>query len=604
MRKLLTGLLLCAPGLAGAASHNVILFVPDGLRAAAVTVADAPAMAALRDGGVDFRDSHSLFPTFTTANASAFATGHGLGDTGDFSNTIYTGFPVSAAGGSVTPFLESDPVLLELNRHFGGNYLDETSLAATAGAAGMQTALIGKVGPVLIQDLAAIPGPRTLVVDDSTGHDGGPPLADWASAFASAGIATTAPGRGDNGNPGDFRTPGTRQPDTAQQDWFVQVATRVVLPKFKAAGKPFFLVFWSRDPDGTQHNQGDSLGRLVPGINGPTSRAALRNADSALAALRDALQALGLAGSTDIIVAADHGFSTVSKTSGTSPAAGYDYPDVSPGQLPPGFLAIDLARALSVTDPQLRLFDPLDNNAAVDWTAHHHPKQGSGLIGHEATDPQVVVAANGGSDLIYLPRGNDPALAARIVEILLAQDYTSGVFVADALGAIPGTLPMSLIGLEGGALTPHPAITVSFRSGDTGCGQPALCAVEVADSVLQQGQGMHGSFSRADTWNFMAAAGPDFRRRYRDPLPASNADVGRTVAQLLKLNPRSNGRLRGRVLAEALAGGRTPKADAHTFKSAPAAGGLVTVLRRQTIGDTSYNDVAGFPGRTVGLPPP
>jgi len=28
------------------------------------------------------------------------------------------------------------------------------------------------------------------------------------------------------------------------------------------------LVFWSRDPDGTQHNQGDSLNQLVPGING------------------------------------------------------------------------------------------------------------------------------------------------------------------------------------------------------------------------------------------------------------------------------------------------------------------------------------------------
>ncbi len=28
---------------------------------------------------------------------------------------------------------------------------------------------------------------------------------------------------------------------------------------FKARNKPFVLVFWSRDPDGTQHNQGDSL---------------------------------------------------------------------------------------------------------------------------------------------------------------------------------------------------------------------------------------------------------------------------------------------------------------------------------------------------------
>src|ERR1700728_3715054 len=85
--------------------HNLILFVPDGLRALMVTPENAPVMAALRDEGVNFTNPHSLFPTFTTANASAMATGHYLGDTGDFSNTIFTGYPVAAAGGSVTPFL-------------------------------------------------------------------------------------------------------------------------------------------------------------------------------------------------------------------------------------------------------------------------------------------------------------------------------------------------------------------------------------------------------------------------------------------------------------------------------------------------------------------
>ena len=48
------------------------------------------------------------------------------------------------------------------------------------------------------------------------------------------------------------------------------------------AGKPFFLVFWSRDPDGTQHNNGDSFGKLTPGINGETSLRAITNADDSL----------------------------------------------------------------------------------------------------------------------------------------------------------------------------------------------------------------------------------------------------------------------------------------------------------------------------------
>src|SRR4029077_10816839 len=80
--------------------HNVILFVPDGLRALSVTPESAPTMAAIRDKGVHFKNSHSLFPTFTTANASAFATGHHLGDTGDFSNYIYVGRAIKSAGGS------------------------------------------------------------------------------------------------------------------------------------------------------------------------------------------------------------------------------------------------------------------------------------------------------------------------------------------------------------------------------------------------------------------------------------------------------------------------------------------------------------------------
>ena len=61
---------------------------------ASVDDTTAPTMAALAREGVSLRNSHALFPTFTTANASAMATGHMLGDTGDFSNTIYAGFEV------------------------------------------------------------------------------------------------------------------------------------------------------------------------------------------------------------------------------------------------------------------------------------------------------------------------------------------------------------------------------------------------------------------------------------------------------------------------------------------------------------------------------
>ena len=277
----------------------------------------------------------------------------------------------------------------------------------------------------------------------------------------------------------------------------------------------------------------------------------------------------------------------------SSSAAKTKYADVPEGLLPPGFLAIDLAKALAMP-----LHDPEEKNAQV--AAGAHPKRGSGLIGTDPAKPDVIVAANGGSDLIYLP-GKNRKLAAQVVKALLEQDYVSGIFVDASLGQYKGTLPMSAVNLSGSARPPHPAIAVNFKSFATGCEQPVLCAAEVADTTLQQGQGMHGTFSRADTMNFMAAIGPSFKAGYVDKAPTSNADVGKTIAHVLKLKIKAKGRLIGRVLREAMPGGRMPAVRHHTLRSVKAANGLRTVLKSQSVGGTRYFDAAGFPGRTVGL---
>src|SRR3981081_3665615 len=102
------GLTLMSAGVASAQNntpHNMILFVPDGMRALKVTPQTAPAMAEVRDKGVNFKNPHSLFPTFTRANASVMAPGHLLGDTGTFSNTIFTGYSSAPAGDTVVPFI-------------------------------------------------------------------------------------------------------------------------------------------------------------------------------------------------------------------------------------------------------------------------------------------------------------------------------------------------------------------------------------------------------------------------------------------------------------------------------------------------------------------
>ncbi len=636
-----------APGMSRA--RNVILFVADGLRQGSVNDDDAPTMSLLRKQGVFFSNSHSLFPTLTTPNAAAIATGHYLGDTGDFGNYLYTRYPLPIVGETQVPFVENDRVLGNLDEHFGGNFLHEETLISYAAKHGYETAAIGKLGPILIQDLPeANPSnglvgiPKTVIVDDSTGKSGGIPLDPRvAQALLDAHLSVISPDRsngavpkskGDNSFTGNNATPGTSAANVVQQQYFVDALTKAILPLFRNAKKPFLVIFWSRDPDGTQHNEGDSLNRLTPGINGPTSKAAVHNADENLKQIMSYLEANpDLADDTDIFLTSDHGFSTISRhetdATGTaftkSYAATQTYKDaagrqeVNSGFLPPGFLAIDIAHHLN-----LPLFDP-DSTTTMDESERYKPVDptiekstaekaqrpigGSGLVGGTGvistpSDAKLVVAANGGSDLIYL-KEPDPALAKDLVDFISGQDYVSGIFTDPALGQIDGALSLSDLNIVGSALLPMPAIIVNFRSFSQDAADPLQSAVTICDAGLQEGQGMHGNFSRADTLNHMAALGPDFKKGYIDLAPVSNADIALTLAHVLGLELPKNGHLMGRLIDEALTGGpeTAPFADGLKVSTANAAG-TKTYLRYQKVNETLYFDSGGFAGRTVGLP--
>ncbi len=622
--------------------RNIIIFVADGMREGSINAQNTPTMLSLRNNGVFFSNAHSLFPTFTTANASAIATGHQLGDTGDFSNTIFSGYPVYNTGnfgllpGTVTPFIENNLILSDLNDHFGGNFLDETALMALARQQGYNTASVGKVGPVAIQDVSqiapvnkVIPTPNTVFIDDATGSAAGIPLSSQIqSALTAVSLPLTAPNRSNgcaptaqcnNGFSGNNTTPGTTSPNTVQQQYFADALTRAILPAFVQSSKPFYALFWSRDPDGTQHNQGDSLNSLTPGINGPTSLAAVKNADNNLAQIIAYVQSNpALANNTDIILTADHGFSTISKHEIDATGKNFvsDFAstitfrdingrqEVNTGFLPVGFLALDLAHQFN-----LPFFDPdtvITTNGVRSYapvvptiqqatsSVLQHPAGGDGLIGASGailnqTDARIVVAANGGSDLIYVP-SHDAATVRQIVAFLATQSYVGGIFVDDAYSSdIPGSLPLSSIGLVGNARTPRPAISVNFK---TFYLDPSnlQTGVEIADTGLQEGQGMHGTLARADTFNNIAAIGPDFKSTFVDPIPMSNADIAPTLAYLMHINLPFAGTLQGRIMKESLLGFTDlPVVSSEKHISAPS-GDNTTVLLYQLVGDERYYD--------------
>lgn len=627
--------------------HNVILFVADGLRRGSVTEGDMPTFLALRTQGVDFRNSHSVFPTFTTANASAIATGHGLGDTGDFSNVIWPGQwltrPEAKEGtpGYLAPFLENDEVLADMNSAFSSNYLGETTLLSLAREHGYAVASVGKLGPTAIQQNDAVSWSRdgslsagdALIVDDSTGGPHGLPLpTSILEAMEQAGLSPEAPARtngygesaaNSNGFAGDAATPGTHEANRVQQQWMADVTTRVLLPRFEAEHKPFVLLFWSRDPDGSQHNEGDSLQQTAPGINGPTSRLGLRNADHCLKQLLDWLDAHpAVKATTDVVLTSDHGFATISRrelaadgTATGEPSAALQYvlgprEKAEPkGTLPTGFLAIDLAirqHLLLFDAGQRAITGPsVYRELAVGGERSEHPEMGSALLSSrpvqklDGSDAELLVAANGGSDLIYAPT-RDAAAVRRTVEVLGTLDYVGGIFAderycgGEAMKLCPGALPLQSIGLVGSTKLPRPAIVVSFKvfyrtPGDL------QSALQISDTSLQEGQGMHGGFGREQTWNNMAAMGPDFKTEFVDQVPVGNIDLAPTLARVLGLTLPSVGPLKGRVAAEALKGQPAVEAGAgKVMISAPTAQGKSTVLEFQEHDGVRYFDRACF----------
>jgi arylsulfatase A-like enzyme len=377
------------------------------------------------------------------------------------------------------------------------------------------------------------------------------------------------------------------------------------------------LLFWSRDPDGTQHNQGDSSGGLFPGINGPTSRLAVQNADRSLKQLlawlneRPAIKA-----NTDVFITSDHGFATISRRevdrtgrATVSEAARHYYVDAggrmdtAKETLPNGFLAIDLARGMN-----LNLFDPdrrvLDGGRSpykrlrLDFDLWEHPSAGNALIGRDVqrldgSDAIVVVAANGGSDLVYVPDRNPDTVKA-IVDLLLTFDYVSGIFVDDRFGTIPGTLPLGAIGLAGSSALQRPAIVVAFKTFYLNP-DDLMTAVQVSDTGLQEGQGMHGGFGRESTLNNMIAFGPDFKHGYVDRAPAGNMDIAPTLAHLMGFELPARGSIVGRVLREALTGGADAPGVPTVRLVSPAAHGKQTVLFFQEFAGEKYPRTACFP---------
>jgi arylsulfatase A-like enzyme len=626
--------------------QRTIIMVWDGLRPDSVNATDTPNLYALQQKGVLFADNHSTYPTFTMMNGSSFATGSFPKTSGFYGNTFWTPpqagaaqpIPVglSAAGTPqdyVAPvFTEDYAVLTTLNDYYGGQLLLVKSLFKTAQEAGLVTATVGKSGAAYIQDLARggyfidenTVLPLSMVTDlqaagfalpANTGFaypNGTVTLASGnGTPTARAGALTFALPNGLQVRDATDSTQGA--PENLSNQYMMKIFTDYIL----ARKNPDLSLIWFRTPDNTEHAYG-------PGsLN---YKKALASQDARLGELQTALRTLGMDATTNIIVVSDHAHSNVSGPTSLYPLRTINASTSVNGSITNASLGgVDAVKGFSVsgdvrsadllTYAGFKAFDgagcatsgmlgikadgsnvfPVntDSSGALCGTAGAKYQAVSATLPTPvasfkvpATLPAkgIVVAANGGSDYFYVP-DHDAATVANLVRFLQAREEYGAIFVDSRYGAIPGTLPMSMVNLENGVRQNkgQPDVVVSFNWDDKQLvnGMPGIEFESIGGN-----RGMHGSFSPIDVHNTLIAFGPAFKSGATVTTPTGNVDVAPTAAFLLGQSmPAAD----GRVLNEALvnpASASTPTVKPSAIAPTAVATGLAFQLPTDPTGAT------------------
>jgi arylsulfatase A-like enzyme len=248
----------------------------DGLRPDSINREDTPTLFRLRQEGVSYINSHSVFPTVTRVNAAAISTGTYPDVNGLVSNSMFV-----PGVHPTRPFNTSDyRQLLKLREVSGGRLLFARSLAERLLERGIRFAAVssGSTGSALLLSHRAPEGISVLV---NGNFDPGRRVAypDESNAVILSRFG-----------------PAPREEDNSAVDWADRVLREYVLPELR----PEVVIDWQTEPDGAQHRNG---------AGSQEARKALANNDRNLGLTLAKLQDLGLADKADLIVLSDHGFS-------------------------------------------------------------------------------------------------------------------------------------------------------------------------------------------------------------------------------------------------------------------------------------------------------
>lgn len=293
---------------------------------------------------------------------------------------------------------------------------------------------------------------------------------------------------------------------------------------------PAVALFWSSEPDACQHKAG---------LGSELATRALGMADAQFGRLISWLKDSDRDSDTTILAAADHGYCTV-----------------------------------------------IDDIPVVQLLQEAGFPKGAG-------PGEVMVASNGGSMLYYVG-GRDARTADRLATWLMEQSWSGSMVASDALGQIDGTLPASLIGVEG-PRAPDIAMSFSWNSSPNDAGY----AGHHYNSGLVAGQGNHGSMSRHEQRCAFIMAGPGIKQGVVSSAPSGNIDIAPTILRTLGVDAPAW--MDGRALEEALIDGPALdevewSSETHVAERDLANGKYRQQIMVSKVGDTTYIDEGSSQG--------
>lgn len=256
-------------------SRLIAIFVVDGLRPDSINPVDTPTIERLRSEGVDYVNSHSIFPTSTRVNAASLVTGTYPSRHGIVGNSMFV-----AGVNPVAPFDTGDFRQLIRLEDADRRVVTTPTLAEALQRSGRRLATLssGTTG-------------NGFLLNPQARHGSGVAI----HGLFDAGKIAAYPGEISEAVVRRFGAPPPDPDDIGQMEWTDTVLREYVLPELR----PAVIIDWMGPLDAAQHDHG---------VSSPAAKQALAAIDRSLARSIAAMQALTPARRLDIVITSDHGF--------------------------------------------------------------------------------------------------------------------------------------------------------------------------------------------------------------------------------------------------------------------------------------------------------